>query len=91
MAGEHRRRGYDHRHKLTRRAYLPAAYGQPCARCGETMTEGQDLDLDHTDDRTGYLGFSHRACNRAAGARAANAVIAARNAVDPLGDRSRVW
>lgn len=90
-ATEKRRRGYDQAHKNIRKAGLPAAYGTPCARCGETMLEGQDLDLDHTDDRTGYLGFSHRICNRRAGAAAANAAIAAKNAIDPLGERSRVW
>lgn len=90
-AAELRRRGYDRSHRAIRQAGLPAAYGTPCARCGETMLEGQNLDLDHTDDRTGYLGFSHRACNRAAGAAAANAVIAAKNAIDPLGSRSRDW
>ncbi len=90
-SAELRRRGYDHQHRAIRKAGLPAAYGTPCARCGETMLEGQDLDLDHTDDRAGYLGFSHRACNRAAGAQAANAAIAAKKAVDPLGERSRVW
>jgi hypothetical protein len=28
------------------------------------MLAGQSLDLDHTDDRKGYKGFSHSACNR---------------------------
>src|SRR5829696_472704 len=37
------------------------------------MLPGQALDLDHTDDRAGYLGFSHSTCNRAAGARLGNA------------------
>lgn len=31
------------------------------------MLEGQELHLDHTDDRTGYLGFSHAECNTRAG------------------------
>jgi hypothetical protein len=60
---------YGTRHRAIRRALLPEAYGRPCARCGETMRPGQDLDLDHTDDGLAYLGFSHRACNVKAGAR----------------------
>lgn len=88
-AAELRRRGYDRSHRAIRAAGLPHAYGTPCARCGDTMLEGQDLDLDHNDDRTGYLGFSHRACNRAAGAVKLNAQLAARP--DPLGQRSRAW
>jgi hypothetical protein len=30
------------------------------------MLAGQALDLDHTDDRRGYKGFSHAECNRRA-------------------------
>jgi hypothetical protein len=35
-----------------------------CARCGEFIQAGAAFDLDHTDDRSGYLGASHQACNR---------------------------
>ncbi len=57
-------------HKTLRKrllADLARRPSQPCARCGLPMYPGQALDLDHTDDRTGYLGLSHRACNRRAG------------------------
>jgi len=33
------------------------------------MLAGQAIDLDHTDDRTGYRGFSHAECNRRAAGR----------------------
>lgn len=66
-------RGYGSDHKRLRAAGLASAYGTACARCGQVMVEGQDLDLDHTDARDGYRGFSHRRCNRAAGARKGNA------------------
>ena len=69
---------YSGRHQATRRALLPDAYGRPCPRCGLPLLPGQDLDLDHTDDRAGYLGFSHAKCNRAAGARKGNALRRAR-------------
>jgi hypothetical protein len=42
--------------------------GDPCSRCGKAMHPTQRLDLDHTDDRTGYRGLAHAHCNRAAGA-----------------------
>jgi hypothetical protein len=61
--------GYDQRHKDRRAAalaQLAASPGQPCARCGKPMYIGMQLDLDHNDQRTGYLGLSHRACNIAA-------------------------
>ena len=62
-------RGYNAAHQAKRAALLATAYGQPCARCGLPMLPGQPLDLDHTDDRAGYRGMSHQACNRAAGGR----------------------
>ena len=58
------RRGYGSRHQALRKVLLPHAYGMPCARCGNPMEQGQALDLDHTDDRRGYKGFSHAECNR---------------------------
>jgi hypothetical protein len=38
------------------------------------MLKGQKLHLDHNDDRTGWLGFSHAKCNLRAAARKARAI-----------------
>lgn len=65
--GNTTRRGYGSHHQRTRARLLPHAYGQPCARCGEPMHQGQELHLDHNDNRHGYLGFSHAECNERAG------------------------
>lgn len=62
-------RGYGSAHQKLRAKLLPHAYGKPCTRCGKPMLQGQALHFDHTDDRTGYLGFAHADCNRKAGAR----------------------
>jgi hypothetical protein len=83
-------RGYGYQHQQLRRALLPYAYGQPCHHCGKTMQPGQPLDLDHTDDRTGYRGVAHATCNRQAGARKGNA--ARRAGPDPEAPcTSRTW
>lgn len=68
------KRGYGSKHAALRKALLPTAYGTPCARCGMLMLPGQALHLDHNDTRTGYLGFSHKACNLKAAARKARAI-----------------
>lgn len=73
-------RGYGAEHQRTRKQLLPSAYGQLCTRCHKPLLEGQKLDLDHNDDRTGYLGFAHQRCNRAAGARKTNAIRRAKSA-----------
>jgi len=58
--------GYGYEHQKLRQDLVAAHRpGAPCARCGQPMTDAPELlDLDHTDDRTGYLGLSHRTCNR---------------------------
>jgi hypothetical protein len=66
--------GYGNSHQKLRKALLPQAYGKPCYRCGQPMLPGQELHLDHTDDRTGYGGFSDKACNLRAAARKARAI-----------------
>jgi hypothetical protein len=50
------KRGYGaaHRHKVA--AEREQQYGKPCVRCGYPMIRGQVIQLDHTDDRSGYLG-----------------------------------
>lgn len=59
-------RGYGYRHRMIRlNALTLMVDGDPCARCGEPMHKSDRLDLDHTDDRGGYLGLSHYRCNRA--------------------------
>ncbi|WP_146776700.1 hypothetical protein [Parafrankia sp. Ea1.12] len=62
-------RGYGHEHRKTREKLLPAAVGSTCTRCHRPIVEGQDVHLDHTDDRTGYNGLAHDHCNVVAGAR----------------------
>jgi hypothetical protein len=66
--------GYGNSHQKLRKALLPQAYGKPCYRCGQPMLASQALHLDHTDDRTGYGGFSHAKCNLRAAARKARSI-----------------
>ncbi|WP_041253567.1 hypothetical protein [Frankia sp. EAN1pec] len=61
-------RGYGYAHRRERARRLPSAWGTPCTRCGQALVRGQEIHLDHTEDRTGYLGFAHARCNRLAGA-----------------------
>ena len=92
-------RGYGADHRKLRAKLLPQAYGTPCVRCGRPMLRGQELHFDHNDDRTGYLGFSHRACNIRAAARKAKRIQTMRKrGVWSMGDRrlsvmdsSREW
>jgi hypothetical protein len=61
-------RGYGHQHQQARQAALQALRdGTPCIHCGQPMYRSQNLDLDHTADRTAYRGLAHRRCNRRVG------------------------
>lgn len=62
-------RGYGWEHQKVRDEAMRTLIGTPCTRCGEPVLAGQALALDHTDDRTGYLGLAHRHCNNVAGSR----------------------
>ena len=69
-------RGYGTPHRqfraIMKPSYVPGV--TRCVRCGRPISDPWPLvHLDHTDDRTGYLGLSHQACNAAAGARKTNA------------------
>ncbi len=63
--------GYGSDHRRLRRMWAQRIRNNwmpPCSRCGYPVLPGQAWDLDHTDDRTGYLGPAHAHCNRSAGA-----------------------
>jgi hypothetical protein len=64
--GTTKQRGYGSRHRDLRKAWkrIVEAGGAVCARCGKPIAKWELFDLDHRDDRRGYLGVSHRACNR---------------------------
>jgi hypothetical protein len=73
--------GYDRRHNKERARWKRILDRKPwpCARCGKLILVGDPWDLGHTDDRTAHQGPEHPACNRAAGARTANARRATRD------------
>jgi hypothetical protein len=61
-------RGYGLVHKHRRRLeeiqlIQAGSLGVPCVRCGQPVFYGMKWHLDHTDDRTGYLGIAHARCN----------------------------
>jgi hypothetical protein len=65
-------RGYDLAHKRERERWLPiVASGQAfcsepvCLEPTRHIRPDEPWDLSHTADRTGWLGPSHRRCNRA--------------------------
>jgi hypothetical protein len=66
--------GWGNQHQKLRKQLLPQAYGKPCVRCGQPMQPWQELHLDHNDDRTGWLGFSHSVCNLRAAAKKARRI-----------------
>ena len=69
--GSARQRGYDQAHDAERARWSTAVDtgAVTCARCGQRILPGTAWDLDHTDDRSGYLGPSHARCNRATAGR----------------------
>lgn len=70
VKGSTTERGYGWSHQQARLdAIKHMPDGQPCTRCGLPMWKAgaKLLDLDHSDDRAGYRGMAHRACNRRAG------------------------
>ena len=63
--GTREQRGYGQAHRILRAKWArKVATGQVnCARCHKRISPLEAWHLDHTDDRTGYLGPSHAACN----------------------------
>ena len=72
--GTPQQRGYDATHRRLRaRVSVTVQTGNArCVRCGQTITPGTAWHLDHTDDRTGYLGAAHATCNTSAGGKKAH-------------------
>ena len=79
-------------HRQTRAAWQRRidAGPVPCTRCGQAIVRGMRWHLDHTDDRAGYRGPSHAACNLRAAAKAGNRAQKAR--LRPIiRAQSRAW
>jgi hypothetical protein len=82
-----RRAKYGAAHQSARKAYAARHRpDDPCVRCHRPLgplTSG--LHLDHAEDGS-YLGFSHAACNKRAGASKGARMVNARRAFTPLRD-----
>lgn len=66
-------RGYGTAHQKARaHALRTATPTQPCTRCARPLgtLDPALLHLDHSPDRTHYLGLAHAHCNTSAGAKA---------------------
>ena len=63
--GQTTKRGYGAKHQRLRADWKKKVDrgGVGCARCGKAIIPGTPWHLDHADDRSGYLGPSHRKCN----------------------------
>ena len=74
--GSRQARGYDAAHDAERKRWAKVIerMSVPCARCRQPITAGMAWHLDHTDDRTGYLGPSCATCNTSAGGKAAHRI-----------------
>ena len=72
--GNSNHRGYGSTHRRARADLTPTVEaGQTnCVRCGKPIEPGQAWHLDHTNDRTGYLGPSHEHCNTSAAGKASH-------------------
>jgi hypothetical protein len=62
-------RSYGAQHQAERRAWAIRITREHicCARCHTLINPDDDWALDHTDDRTDYLGPTHVGCNARAG------------------------
>jgi hypothetical protein len=80
MAGNTVGRGYGAEHVRLRKAYaaIVAAGRARCTRCGLPIAPWAPWDLDHSEDRSRWLGPAHRSCNRSAGARKKQKMIKGR-------------
>ena len=83
--GSRAERGYGAAHQATRAELLPLAYGTRCPHCDEFMFPHHDLHLDHTEDRTGYVGIVHAYCNTSDAARRGNTLRISLGDIPPGG------
>jgi hypothetical protein len=74
--GTRQARGYDAQHDRDRARWRKVIDlgGWPCARCPHRIQPGEPFHLDHTADRTGYLGPSHEHCNLSAAGKARHGI-----------------
>jgi hypothetical protein len=80
MTGSTTARGYGNAHQKTRRRWaIEVARGTACcARCRGIIYPSQPWELDHRTGKNGYLGPSHKLCNRRAGGKLGAAVANAK-------------
>lgn len=74
MSAKTTERGLGSLHQSLRRSWATIVRRglAKCSRCGDPIAADGLWDLDHTEDRSGWLGAAHRSCNRRAGALKAN-------------------